>query len=431
MNNARLEAVTHIRQRLNALRSLRKGVALGLWGDPGIGKTFTIRHVLREAGCQSFTVQATLPTCDLIQLLPRPTQLPIWAERVLERLSRGEPIEASVSVHVLGALLSALAPVIVCFENLHEAIPERLDWVRALAEIVTRTRGVGLVVTSRVLPREPFEALKLEALKREESHSLLEEELKAELPRAASDWIQARAAGNPLFTLEYFRFLARGGYAWNDGQRWHWRAPPKDVMPVTVEALIERLIDQTVTSSNVRDALEAMAILGLRAGETLLAAVSQLSLETLRDARHELERGNLLSDEEFAHPLFREVVVHNLSQERHRELARRALYALKDDPVTAAAFVEDANLEPARAREWLERAAQVSKVRGNDVQAARFLARAAAFAIDDERARLALEAAIGLRQVDLSESARLAEVSLSIQPNSKEAILLCAGLLWR
>jgi tetratricopeptide (TPR) repeat protein len=286
-----------------------------------------------------------------------------------------------------------------------------------------------LLVTSRTQPPEPFEALRLEPLSQEEAQSVLETEIEAELPHRASDWIHARAAGNPLFTLEFFRFLARAGHLWNDGKRWHWRAPANEVMPVTIEALIERLIDQAIHSNTVRDALEARALLPLGTSERLVADVSKLTLERLHEAEHELERGNVFSGGEFAHPLFKEVVSHNLSRERRQELARCALSALEDDPVLAAVFVEDARLEPAVALEWLERAAQRAKEQGNEVQAARLLAQAVEYASGEERGRLALDAARGVRSASILEATRLAEIAAGSSADTTEATLLWAELV--
>ncbi|MCV6004125.1 hypothetical protein OFO99_32325, partial [Escherichia coli] len=83
------------------------------------------------------------------------------------------------------------------------------------------------MVTSRVSPPEPLAALQVEPLSREGSLGLLEAELGASVPEEVAAWIYERARGNPLFTLEYLRHLARQGHLWNDGNRWHWRPPLK------------------------------------------------------------------------------------------------------------------------------------------------------------------------------------------------------------
>ncbi|MCV5231969.1 hypothetical protein OFC56_32930, partial [Escherichia coli] len=77
---------------------------------------------------------------------------------------------------------------------------------------------------------------------------------------------------------------------------------------------------------------------------------------------------------------------------------------MANDPEAAAGFVEEAGLGPEQAREHLLRAAQSARGRGNEVQAARFVARAAEYAEGEERGRLALEAARILRNIDLPEA---------------------------
>ncbi len=422
------ESITLIGQRLRGLKTPRKGVVLGLWGEAGIGKTWTLERILQSTGFGHVKVNINIPLAALIRVLPRPKRLPIWAQRLLEKLERGEHVATSSISDALGALLRAQAPMILCFEDLHEASPERLELLLALSQLVLRSAGVAIVVTSRNAPPEPFEAFKLEPLTSAESKALLETQINADLPLQTSDWIYARARGNPLFTLEFLRFLTRDGYVWGDGSRWHWRVPPDDLMPVTVEALIEHLLDQSVHSGMVQDALEAKALLGLGVTQQLWAQVAGLTLEALLAAQHELEQHNLLVNLEFAHPLFAEVTLKRLTLERSQVLARRGLLALQDDPIAAAGFVENAGLEPEMALAWLKRAVESAKAQGNEVQAAQFQARGVVFAIGEERGRLAFEAVQHLQHVDLPEASRLADIALELHPHDKETILLRASL---
>jgi tetratricopeptide (TPR) repeat protein len=418
--------------RLRPVAAKRVGLALGLWGEAGIGKTWTARRLLSETACKGFSFHATAPLTELAGLasaLPRPGRLPLWAQRVLERLARGEFAEVSQVADALGALLAVLAPVIVHLEDLHEAGAERLELVGALARQAGRTRGVALLVTSRVQPPQPFEAVRLEPLDPETSRALLENEVGASLPEEATRWIQSRAKGNPLFTLEYLRYLARQGFLWNDHTRWHWRTPAPDLIPLTVEALLERQILEVSGSAAVRKAFEARAILPPEASEELWAGVAGLEAAEFEEARARLLEWGILRGSDFAHPLFREVRLKTLRPERKQALARRALEALANDPEAAAGFVEEAGLGPEQAREHLLRAAQSARGRGNEVQAARFVARAAEYAEGEERGRLALEAVQTLRSADLPLAIQLLELVLRLQPDNVEAIYLLAELL--
>ena len=197
---------------LNALKPVvlrRTGVALGLWGEAGIGKTFTAQTMLRELSCRSFSLHANAPLPEIARALPRPKKLPVWAERNLERLECGEHVENQDAASTFAAVLIGLAPAVVYLEDLHEADAERTELWKALAEIALRSRGVGVFTTSRTEPPAPFRAVRLEPMSRAVSDALLIAEAGSDIPREALGWIHARAAGNPLFTLEFFRYLAR------------------------------------------------------------------------------------------------------------------------------------------------------------------------------------------------------------------------------
>jgi tetratricopeptide (TPR) repeat protein len=418
-----------ISRRLTGLSMKRPGLAFGVYGEPGIGKTHTTLALLRGVPYQSITVHATLPLESSIKRIPRPKKITLWLEKILERLTKGETLEIGLLNQALIALLAANAPIILHVEDLHEANDARLEFFKQLALAVTRVQGVGLIVTSRVQPPSNFEAIKLQALNREESDALLEAEVSAKLPPEALTWLFERATGNPLFTLEFFRLLARQGSLWNDGQRWRFRTPERETMPVTVEALIEQVLHETVSTPALENAIGAKAVLGLGAIESLWAEVAGLTLEDLSLVKQELEHRGVLSNAEFVHPLFREVVAHGLAPEQRQGFARRALEVLKDNPRVAAEFVKDAELEDAEALGWFEKAAQAAKNTGDEVQSARFKANAVEYASGEKRAALAFEVAQILRLVDLQEASRLAEIAISSTSNSMQAIELRAELL--
>ena len=152
------EAITRIAKRLTGLIAKRPGLVLAIWGEPGIGKTHTVKELLRETPCRNLSFHATTSPTDIARALPRPTKLPVWAERTLERVVKGEHVEIATLTDVIGAILSGLAPFVLHLEDLHETSPTQLEFVQALAKIVTRLKGVGLIVTSREQPPEGFEA---------------------------------------------------------------------------------------------------------------------------------------------------------------------------------------------------------------------------------------------------------------------------------
>ena len=413
-------------KRFSGLTQRRPGVALGLWGEPGVGKTHAALALLRAFPGRSWTVHATQTLASVASLLPRPKKPTLWLERTLERLARGEQAEAAMGAQTLAALLSATAPVVLHVEDLHETSEEGLAFWTQVAAIVSRTRSVGLVVTGRAAPPAGFEALRLAPLSREDSGALLEAEVGAALPGEALAWVFERARGNPLFTLEFFRLLSRQGFAWNDGHRWRWRVPEREVMPSTVEAVIERMLRDATHTPALEQAVQAKAVLGLDASEALWAEVSGLSSADLAQAKTELERQGVLSQGEFAHPLYPEVVVQNLTPPLRQSFAQRAVQMLEDNPGDAARYFSAAGFEAAEALGWLERAARATREAGNPVQAARLQARAVEYAYGEQKARMAVEAARELHEFDLNEAIRLTEIALSIQPEEFEILEMLA-----
>lgn len=414
--------------RLRGVAAKRAGAALVLWGEAGIGKTYTVQHLFRTSSYRTFNVHAALPLAQWPEVLPGSPKLPLWAARLSERLVRSELLETDDLAHALGARLVALAPCVLHLEDAHEVLPERLELLLALARTVRRGRGVGLLVTSRVELAEPFEPFRLEPLTPTTAEDLVQREIGASLPQDALEWLYGRAAGNPLFTLEYLRLLSRQGFLWNDGRRWHWRRPAGGLMPVTVEALIEQQLNDAGQVPDSETALQSKALLPVDAPDTLWADVADLSISALEATKLELDRRGLVRDGSFVHPLYREVALNMVTSERKRDFSRGALNALREQPEQAVAFVTDAGLEPEAALALFKAAAERTKGR-NEVEAAGFLATAVLYAGDDEKGRLALRAARTLSHSDVGRAERLLEVAAGDEALRAQALFLLAELL--
>jgi hypothetical protein len=199
----------HILKRLKGLVIKRPGLVLGLWGEAGIGKTHTAAYLLRETSYTNLSLHVTTPLSSLAKALPKPKALPVWAERIFEKLERNEVLSSEQTSSAFGAVLSEIAPFILHLEDIHEASVERLGWIQALARVVTRLKGVALIVTSRTEPPEPFETIRLEKLDFEGIKNLLEIEARAALPLEALEWIHGKAVfGTPWFCLERWKKVA-------------------------------------------------------------------------------------------------------------------------------------------------------------------------------------------------------------------------------
>ncbi len=427
--HSRQSVLAPLARQLAGVALRRTGLAAALWGEAGIGKTHACQEVLRGLICRSVSVHAASGFGALVLALPRPRTLSAWLEQSLGRLQSGQEAESADSLAVFSGLLAACAPVILQIEDLHEASGEQLAFWQGLATTVQRTRGVGLLAASRVQPPAPFAALRLPPLDRSGSDALLETEAGASLPSEALAWLFEHAAGNPLFTLEFFRLLARQGSLWNDGHLWRWRAPRRDALPITVEAVIERALLDVASMPVLEAARSARALLGADAPEQVWAEVAGLTPTDLTGAQAELERAGVLVQGEFIHPLYREVTLGHMPAARRQQLARRALAVYRGDPERAAAFVEQAGLAPTEASLLLEGAAQAASVAGRTASAARILARAADQAQGDARARLALQAARTLESVQPSEALRLARMAAEQRPDDPETALYLAGRL--
>ncbi len=423
----RQDVVSQIAQQLSAVVSKRVGMTVGLWGDPGIGKTYAAHMILARVSCHHLSLHATTSASQMLAALPKARTLPGWVQAQFTRLERDELIEKTAFVATLATALSGLAPFVLHLEDVHEVDAERLELIVSLAHALTRTRGVGLLLTSRSELPGPLRNHRLEPLSRAETAALLAQELKAEPPKDGAEWVFERTRGNPLFTLEFLRYLIRQGFLWNDGQRWHWRAPSDDFVPITVEALIEQLSLNVAVTPEVRAALQARAMLPSELELPFLydvwAEVADVNLETLWPILAELERGGLMRGAYFAHPLFAEVIAAGIPT-AHRQLFARRVYAALEvsHPRLAVNFLNAAGLEPDQAIRVIDQAIVQAQATGQSVEVNHLLKLSLVWRHGQDRARVALEAARGLYETNYHEVQALIEIALEAEPDNIEAI---------
>ena len=393
-----------------ALQMRRRGAALLLCGAAGMGKTHFARSFAREVGGRQIIWQAASGLADLSA-----------------RVSGRAPTTAqATTAQALAAQLRAAAPLLLLLEDLHEAAEAERQTLSELAVLAPRLRGVALLAMSRAAdPGWPLS--EIDPLSDAEAAALFTGQFGQPPPDGLLGWVQARAAGNPLFLLEYWRSLSRSGALYNDGQRWHWRSPPSDRLPASLEALIAQAL---------RSAGDDLPLLSARAAEPEAresdwAALSGVSADELEQGQSRLSRAGLLQAGQFAHPLYREVLLGSLDTPTRAALARRALLLpAGQQPRRVAEHLKHAALPAAETQSALCAAAETAQHSGEPGLAGELLAQAARLAKPGERAALALNAARLLQNHALGAALELSLMALAdpAQAQAAEAALLAAQL---
>ncbi|MER3490407.1 MAG: hypothetical protein C4328_11095 [Meiothermus sp.] len=332
--------------RLRGLASRRAGVALALWGEPGIGKSHLARRVQGALPFPSYTLEARLPPSQCLKRLP-PAPLPPWAQEVWRQVEGGGVVEVRTLVDLLATWLYARSPLLLVVEDLHQCAWREI-W-EALAGRVRQLPGVGLLATSRPRPGPPFEAFRVPPLGRAELARLL-----PGLPVEAVDWIHGKSRGNPLFALEYARLLRRQGHLWQGEGGWYWREPgPDPAHPTLLEAVLSVALQPVWASRGRGEVLLALGLAGGAADRETLARGLGYTLEGLQRQMDELEGLGLLAPDgqggQPFHPLLVEVAVQE-EPGLAREVARRLLSHLRNPP---PAVLAAAKLSPEEVADWL------------------------------------------------------------------------------
>jgi DNA-binding SARP family transcriptional activator/tetratricopeptide (TPR) repeat protein len=418
-------------KRLSSLELKRNGVVVGLVGAPGIGKSHTALQTLKTLKLPHLKIQAnasdTVVARAWLEVLKgQDVSLPSWVMGLLERLSASEVLKAEAVSQVCITLMQALAPFALLIEDVHEASDVQLERFVLVARSISK--NTVLIVTSRNALPEVFKVLSLEPLSVADMTVLLEQNVGSSVPQVVIDWIFARSEGNPLFSIEYLRDLQRHGFlSWQDGHC-QWKTPEKALIPNTIEALIEQVIDG-LPNPETRAALDAWAMLCEKTENprVLWGVAAGLSETKLETARTELEQFGILHGQEFTHPLFREVTLKQLSQMQRRDIARRLLGTLEtSDPLRAVYFVKEATWSTERTYA-LYCAAMTLETDG--LRLAHLKAAALECAVGEERFRLALEAAQVILDTDISETNRLSEIAYNLKPHDLEAVSFRSQML--
>ena len=421
-------AVLALTRRLRQVTSRRAGLALAVRGEAGIGKTHSVRTAMLELPCRSAHTHAAVTLPTLIRHLPPARHLPAWADTTLARTAQGESVPDDALQDALAAHLAAIAPFVLHVEDLHEAGEARHAFWCRLARAAAHLPGVAVIATTRGTAPDGFDILQLEPLDEAASAATLEAEADAPLPAEAKHWVYEWARGNPLFTVEYFRALARSGNLWSDGRQWRWRPPEPGMRPATVEAIIEDVLAGVHALPDAATLLDALTLLPVGTCVQRAARLAGLEDDRAAAATHALERAGILRAGAFAHPLYREVHHASLPADRVRVFARGALAHLHGEPEMAAWFLDPAGIEGHEAIPVLHAAMHAAAARGNDADEARYAWQAAERLSGPERARYALHAALTSRRVNVARACEYARAAFEAHATPDTLALLVSLL---
>lgn len=302
-------------QRLHQAAT-EQGSLLFLGGEAGVGKTTLVQHFRQRLGhsahvfvgvCDPLSTPRPLgPLVDIADLLPGDVARLLAADASRDQVFRA----------FLAALNAGTGPLLVVFEDVHWADEATLDLLRFLGRRIGPTRAF-LLATYRedeVGPTHPLRValgdlatvaavrrLTLPALSERAVHTL------AEGSNLDPAELYRQTAGNPFFVTEVLAGGASG-------------------IPATVRDAV--LARAARLSAAGRSALEAAAVIGLRAESWLLTAVADADAEAVEEC---VTLGVLQPDAEaflFRHELARQAILTTLSPQRAGVLHTRALVAL-------------------------------------------------------------------------------------------------------
>ncbi|WP_314222742.1 ATP-binding protein [Streptomyces zaehneri] len=214
-----------------------RGRVIGLFGEPGVGKSALQAEVVEHARSAGFTVltargsqsETRLPFAGLHQLLrpllPRVDRLPaVQRDALFACFAMSDSIEVQpffTSLAVLELLVDSAGhtPVVVCLDDLHWMDQPSIDVLAFVSRRIASERVIVLC-TSRpeALPfadAHTMEWVELEGIDEAAAAALLD----ARAPHLVSpvrDRVLREARGNPLALLEFGRALESGRSTWTE-----------------------------------------------------------------------------------------------------------------------------------------------------------------------------------------------------------------------
>ncbi|MEU7872850.1 AAA family ATPase [Dactylosporangium sp. NPDC049140] len=426
------------------------GRAIGLLGEPGVGKSALQAAVVEHARSLGFTVltargsqsETHLPFAGLHQvlrpLLPHVDRLPaMQRDALLACFAMSDSIEVNpffTFLAVLELLVDSArqAPVLVCLDDVHWMDQPSID---ALAFVTRRITSERVIVLCTSRPESlPFtdahtiEWMELHGIDETASVALLEARA-PHLPPAVRDRVLQQARGNPLALLEFATALESGRYAWTELEddlpmttrlERAFAARAEHLDPAVRAVLTVAAVDD---GDDINDVLAAAQILH---GSPLDRAMAQPAFEhgllTVVGDRYRI-----------VHPLvgsaLRRAMPLATRQQAHAALAR-VLATHPDRAVWHRASSVSGRDEQIAAE--LEQAADNAQRRGAVASAAAWLERAAALSPDPQSraARLLSAAELGyqLGRYSQVEQVKAQVTGMTLRPRDRSRLTWLEGV---
>lgn len=376
----------------------RRGNAVGLVGDAGIGKSRLCHEFLERCRLRGIPVYSAhavpygsavpfLPVLSLFRSFfgitdvdtPQEARTKIAGTLVLrdegakealpilfDFLGVPDPARPAASLdpetkqralfRVLKTIASMEADevgaVVTLIEDLHWLDAGSQAFLTQLGEVLAESRNL-LLVNYRPgadvgwLEKLPYREIRLEPLGDAAIEELLEDLLGPKLARGElATLIRDRAAGNPFFVEESIRSLAETGCLTGTRGAHELARPVRELaIPPSVQSILAARIDRL--RERDKEVLQTAAVIGKEFSETLLRRVTELpdaeldaALGTLEDAGFvQVERLHPVRRYAFVHPLTQEVAYRSQLGERRAEI--HAAVARAIESVSCAEKLEE------------------------------------------------------------------------------------------
>ncbi|RKT56487.1 ATP-binding protein [Saccharothrix australiensis] len=392
----------------------RRGRAVFLVGEPGIGKTRLARvtagaafdrgmRVLRGRGSTIGPMVPFRPLTEALMSLvrggdgPDPRQLgpyqPVLGRLVPEWGGEGPGGDSVVvlaeAVLRLLVVIGRVKPCLLVLEDLHDSDAETLAVIDYLVDNLDAVPA-ALLVTTRADPGPTLDVVRLaaqrdagtllelrrldEAQVRRMVASCLEVDA-AEVPDAVAERLWADSAGNPFVVEELLHSLVGGGLLVRGPDGWRVLGELRVDVPTALVRSIAHRTDRLGPQG--RELLSVAAVLGHRFPLSVLRAVTGMDDRTLLSHLHAGVAAQLVTPDEpvpdwyaFRHPLTAEALLAQLTPTHRADVSRRTADAVE-------------RLHPGLPGEWCPLVASLRLDAGETAEAGALLAEAGRRALAD------------------------------------------------